>query len=99
MSDPSIIKVHSNFVRDVKEIYKNELKRDLPPQAVALLNKPLNEMLASLKLLINVSKSSIQDIQTFVLNDLNIKQSDLKEETVTKLKRYSEYFYETASLF
>ena len=91
MSDPSIIKVRSNFVRDVKEIYKNELKRDLPSQAVALLNKPLNEMLTSLKLLINVSKSSLQDVQTLVLNDLNIKQSDLKEETVTNLKRYSEY--------
>ena len=96
MSQSAII--HQNFIRDVKTTFANEIKKPMPPQCEKLLSKPLDDLLNSIRLLIEIAGSSIENIQKLVLADLGVSEKELHPQTLKKFYRYAEYFVKAASV-
>ena len=89
--------IHANFKKFVTETYTSELKKSPNPDINTFLNKPLVVMLQDIKMFLShgCTKDALENL---IMGNLGINKSELKPETLAKLRRYGDYFYEIAQI-
>lgn len=75
----------------------NEMGKQVSPECQLFLDKPVTELLSTLKLLIGAG-SSLDEIQDLVLSKLSIRKEEIPPEKMKKIQRYGEYLYSIAKL-